>query len=192
MNRNRFVTFCAVAGAVLATVLVGTVYGTAQQIERQGADDAGWRLATQVASELADGRSDTVDALPRVDLEKSLAPFVVVFDETDAAQSGNGYLSGELVRVPDGVLDAARTEGHNHVSWQPSGGLRFATVAVRSGDSVVLAGQSLAPSESRTADLGILLLAAWAGSLLVIAAGAVCFWLLVRFTGAATTASGNR
>jgi hypothetical protein len=192
MNRNSSVVFGAAAAAVLATVLVGTVYGAAQQIERQGADDAGWRLATQVASELADGRSETIASLPRVNLETSLAPFVVVFDKTDAPQSGNGYLGGDLATVPKGVLDAARAEGRNHVSWQPSEGLRFATVEVKSGDRVVLAGQSLAPSESRTDHLGILLLAAWAGSLLVVAAGAVGYWFLARLTGSASAGRGNR
>ncbi|MGO4692579.1 hypothetical protein [Glaciibacter sp. 2TAF33] len=192
MNRNGFVLAGAAAAAVLATVLLGAVYVTAQQIERQGADDAGWRLASQVATELADGRSDTLDALPRVDLETSLAPFVVVFDTADAAQSGNGYLGGELAEVPKGVLDAARAQGRNHVSWQPSDGVRFATVEMRAGDNVVLAGQSLAPSESRTDELGILLLAAWAVTMLVLVAGALAFRLLGRAGGAAAASSGNR
>jgi hypothetical protein len=192
MNRNRFVLFGAIAASVLATLLMGTVYGVAQQIERRGADDAAWRLASQVVSELTHGRSDTLDALPRVDLEGSLAPFVVVFDATDAAMSGNGYLGGVLASVPKGVLDAARAAGQNHVSWQPSGRLRFATVEVRAGNSVVLAGQSLALSESRTDDLGILLLAAWAGTLLVVTAGAIGCRMFWRFTGAAPTSSGNR
>jgi hypothetical protein len=192
MNRNAFVLIAAATTAVLATLMVGTIYGVTQQIERQGADDAGWRLATQVATDLADGRSESIDALPRVDLSTSLAPFVVVFDQTDAARSGNGYLGGELATVPKGVLDTARAAGRNHVSWQPSGGLRFATVEVRSGNDVVLAGQSLAPSESRTESLGILLLSAWAGTIFVIAAGTIGVWLLMRFSGAAARGSGNR
>ena len=187
---NRTVLWASVA--VLVTLMVGTVYVVAQQIERQGADDAGRRLASQVAAELAAGRSATIDALPQVDLATSLAPFVVVFNATNAAVAGNGYLGAALATVPTGVLDAARASGSNRVSWQPAAGLRFATVEVRVGDKIVLAGQSLAPSEDRTDSLGILLLAAWFAMLVVAAAGLFLARFLGRSGHAAPGTSGNR
>ena len=187
---NRIVLLAL--GAVLISLTLGTVYVAVQQVERQGADDAGWRLASQVGDELAAGRSDTAAALPRVDLSTSLAPFVLVFDRTDAPVAGNGYLGGVLATVPRGVLEAARAHGSNHVTWQPAPGLRFATVELRAGRRIVLAGQSLRPSEARTDALGILLVAAWLGILAVAALGLLGAWWFGRLAHAAVTPAGNR
>ncbi len=73
--------------------------------------------------------------------------------------------------MPSGVLAAGRSSAGDRVSWQPREGLRFAVVEQRQGSRVVLAGQSLAPAESRIDTLGLLVLAAWlaTAALLVIA-----------------------
>jgi hypothetical protein len=57
------------------------------------------------------------------------------------------------------------------VSWQPSAGLRFATIEVATEDGVVMTGQSLAPSEERTEGMGMLVAIGWAVSIAVILAG---------------------
>ncbi|HWU60217.1 MAG TPA: hypothetical protein VN045_15955 [Microbacteriaceae bacterium] len=146
------------ACALIILILVsGITYGVMQQIERQGADDTPMRLASQVASELADGGSSgTVGRLPRVNLSNSLAPFVVVFGADGKPTSGNGYLHGTLASPPPGVISTAREGGEDDVTWQPTSGLRFATVSIKSGDHVVMAGQSLAPSERRTGYIGVI------------------------------------
>jgi hypothetical protein len=155
-------------GGFVLTVLIAGMYLTAQNIERSGADDAGQRLASQIASS-----PDPAADVPRVDLAESLAPFFVIYDAVGNPMSGSGYLDGELASVPKGVITTAVAQGSDRVSWQPRAGLRFAVIAVADGDRVVLAGQSLKPSEDRTAQLGLLLLFGWVGSMVVLAIGAL-------------------
>ena len=191
MKRSILLTI-GVAAVLVGTVALGTTYVIAQRIEREGADDAAWRLASQVVDELKAGSTTTVDALPRVDLSTSLVPFVIVFDATDAAVAGTGFLHGELGTVPSGVLDTAREGGSNHVSWQPERGLRFATVEVAIGHWVILAGQSLQPSEARTDSMGLLVLAAWLSLVILVAAGVILGWIFAPDRPAATEALINR
>jgi hypothetical protein len=166
---HRYISWvCAV---IIVVLITGVTYGVMQQIERQGANDTPLRLASQVASELADGGSSTVDGLPRVDLSHSLAPFVVVFGPEGKPAAGNGYFNGVLATPPPGVISAARHGGEDDVTWQPARDLRFATVSLRAGNSVVMAGQSLAPSERRTSRIGAVTMVGGVVSLLVLGAG---------------------
>jgi len=165
------------ATAVIVTALFSSLYLVMQQIERQGADDAPGRLASQLASELTAGSGDDASA-PAVDLAASDSLFYVVYDRSDHPVAGTGQLDGSLATVPAGVLDQARRAGSNHVTWQDSAGRRFATVEQRAGDRVVLAGQSLAPTEDRVDRIGLLILAAWACVLAIV----VVAYLIERLT----------
>ena len=52
-DMNRLAAW--IIGVVVATLMLGTVYVVAQQLERQGADQVGAQLSTQVASDLTSG-----------------------------------------------------------------------------------------------------------------------------------------
>jgi hypothetical protein len=160
---------------VVATILFGTVYVVAQQLDRSQANDAPLRLATQVAAELREGQSATINSQPHVDLERSLAPFVVIENAQGVATAGSGYLRGTLVSLPTGVLSAAAKNGRDDVTWQPASGLRFATITLRVDGQFITAGQSLAPSEDRLPNLQLLVGFGWLASMLVI--GGCWFWL---------------
>ena len=164
-----------IAAVVVATILFGTVYVVAQQLDRLSANDAPLRLASQVAAELREGQTATVDAQPHVDLSRSLATFVVVEDAQGRASDGSGFLKGSLVSLPTGVLTNAAQSGQDNVTWQPAPGLRFATVTLRVGDQFVSAGQSLAPSEDRDNTIRLLVGTGWLLSILVL--GGVWFCL---------------
>lgn len=71
-------------------------------------------------------------------------------------------LHGARATPPAGVVAAAARLGRDRVTWQPAPGDRFALVAVRSGDRVIVAGQSLGPAEARIDQLTGLVGAAWA------------------------------
>ena len=144
--------------------MFGTIFVVAQQVERQGADDAPQRLASQVAAEVRVGTTSTVDDAPGVDLGHSLAPFVVVVDASDSVAQGTASLEGAPLAIPRGVLQTARRSGSDAVTWEARDDLRFALVEIAVGSRVVVAGQSLAPSESRTDRLGLLVLIAWLGT----------------------------
>ena len=160
---------------VVATILFGTIYVVTQQLDRSQANDTPLRLASQVASELREGQSATIDAQPHVDLSRSLAPFVVVENAQGIATSGSGFLRGVLVSLPTGVLSSAARSGSDDVTWQPARGLRFATVTLRVGNQFVSAGQSLAPSEDRVGTYQLLIGFGWLLSMLVI--GGCWIWL---------------
>lgn len=169
------------AGVFVVTALFGSLYIALQQMERLGADDAPGRLASQVASELRGGSPSVL--VPRtVDLSSSLAAFVIVYDSGDRPVSGNGRFDGRLASAPRGVLDDTRHDRSlHHVTWQPAAGLRFATVEIPVGDRVVLAGQSLAPTEARIDSLGLLIAAGWIGTMVLGAAFWLLWWLFGRW-----------
>jgi hypothetical protein len=163
-----------IAAIIVLTILFGTVYVVAQQLDRLSANDSPLRLASQVAAELREGRSRTLDAQSHVELSRSLAAFVVVEGAKGGASVGSGFLQGALVSLPSGVLASAAANGQDKVTWEPQPGLRFATVTLKVGDQFVSAGQSLKPSEARDGIIRLLVGVGWLGSILVL--GGVWFW----------------
>jgi hypothetical protein len=163
-----------IAAIVVVTILFGTIYVVVQQLDRLSANDAPLRLASQVAAEVREGQSATLDAQPHVDLSRSLAAFVVVEDAQGAASAGSGFLRGSLVSLPTGVLASAAKTGEDNVTWQPQAGLRFATVTLRVGDQFVSAGQSLKPSEDRDGTFQLLIGVGWLMAMLVL--GGTWYW----------------
>jgi hypothetical protein len=80
-----------------------------------------------------------------------------------------------LPTPPDGVLEIARRQGANVVTWQPRPGVRIAAVFhdVNDGSGrVVLAGRSLREVEERESRLLVMSALAW-GALLVTCVAAV-------------------
>jgi len=162
--------------AIVATILFGTIYAVAQQLDRLSANDVPLRLASQVAAELREGQQKTLNAQPHIDLSRSLAAFVVVEDAQGIPSAGSGFLRGSLVSLPTGVLANAGANGQDDITWQPEPGLRFATVTLKVGDEFVSAGQSLAPSESRDGTVQLLVGSGWLVAMLVIAGSWYWLW----------------
>ncbi|HEY8281746.1 MAG TPA: hypothetical protein VIG28_04630, partial [Leifsonia sp.] len=161
-----------IVGAFAVTVAIAAVYLSLQQLNRSAADDAGDRLASQVTSAGgAGGGAGGAGAAAHVDLATSLAPFFVVYDRSGVPVSGTGYLDGRLARIPAGVVRTALAEGMDRVTWQPRPGLRYATVAQKDGDRVVVAGQSLKPVEDRIDRLGLMLVVGWIAAVFLLAVG---------------------
>jgi hypothetical protein len=163
---RRILAWCA--ALAVTTLLFGTIYVVTQQLDRLSANDAPLRLASQVAAEIRDGQSATLDAQPHVDLSRSLATFVVVEDAEGRPTAGSGFLRNALVSLPTGVLSTAARDGRDDVTWQPSGDLRFATVTLSVGNRFVSAGQSLAPSEQRDGTFRLLIGLSWLAAMLVL------------------------
>ncbi|WP_223692789.1 hypothetical protein [Leifsonia poae] len=153
-------------GAFVMTVAVAAIYVGLQQLNRSSADDAGQRLASEVASAGAPAGGEA-----RVDLARSLQPFFVIYDRAARAVAGDAYLDGRLAEVPSGVIATAFANGSDRVTWQPRPGIRLAVVAQRSGGRVILAGQSLRPVEARIDRVGAALLGGWGAALLVLIGG---------------------
>ena len=187
-----------IVGVFVVTIAIAAVYLGLQQLNRSAADDAGGRLASQVisAGSVGAGPDASTPAGPdaRVDLATSLAPFFIVYDRSGTPVAGTGYLDGSLGRIPSGVVRSALANGTDRVTWQPRPGLRFAAVALKDGDRVVLAAQSLKPTEDRIDRLGMALVLGWVVAVFILAIGAAAhLWLgRIQDAGAGARDAGSR
>jgi hypothetical protein len=169
--------------AVLATATCGLAYAETQQALRSGANDPQRQFAEDAGARLDAGATpwSVVDTSHAVDLARSLAPFVIVFDAQGQVLASNASLDGGQPAPPNGVLEAARPGSPNAVTWQPRDGLRFATVTVAWKGGTVLAGRSLRIVEEREANAELIAGAAWLAMLAALAAASVlAAWLWPR------------
>ncbi len=179
MTKLNRAVFAWLTLAALASAVCLLVYVVAQQTWRTSANDPQIQLARDAAAALAAGHApDTVLPRETVDMERSLAPFLIVVDADGKVVGSSGRLRGNSPGVPRSVLEYVRTHGEDRITWQPIGGVRIASVIVsysgaRTG--YVLAGRSLEETQNRIAQFGTLITLAWAATLvglvLVVAAG---------------------
>lgn len=135
-------------GAVAILVIIfGTMYGVVQQSQRRGADYPQIQIAEDTAAELDGGAMPSSLAQGNVDMARSLAPFVIVYDKSGKVVTGSGYLDGKLPQVPIGVLQHARGKDYSVVTWQPKSGVRIAAVSTAAQKYYVLSGRSLTEVE---------------------------------------------
>lgn len=152
--------------AVVVIGVCGLVYITVQQNYRQSLNDPQIQMAEDAARYLADDFSPAA-VVPRgtqVDISKSLAPWIAVYDENGKPLESSGFLNGAPPQPPKGVFDIARNghgkdttiEGQNRVSWQPSLNVRSAIVVQHFSGThpgFVIAGRNMREVEEREAGL---------------------------------------
>lgn len=164
--RALFRGWLPLAAAITGICLL--VYATVQQSFRTGANDPQIQIAEDATNQLASGtRPASLQAIvagPAVDIEQSLATFVIVYDERGTVLVGTGMLGGHVPAPPAGVFTVAREQGEDRVSWQPTRLARIAAVVRHSsaGDGAfVLAGRSLREIEMRELSLRTMCAIAW-------------------------------
>ncbi len=157
--------------AAVVTALCGLAYVTGQQILRLGGNDPQIQMAQDAAARLAAGEPvANVAPAGTLDVGRSLAPFLIVFDDQGHVLAATGLLHGQAPALPPGVLDSVRRQGEDRISWQPEPGVRYAAVVERvSGPQpgFVLAARSLLETEKRILVVEQLAGVAWAGTLAV-------------------------
>lgn len=167
--------------AVITTILCGFVYVAVQQNLRQNANDPQIQLSEDLASKLASGAAiDSVIPHEAVDIEKSLATFVLVANNAGESVQSSGELDGQMPKIPLGVFEYVRSHGQDRVTWQPKTGVRQAIVVSRyegsSGSGFVVVGRSLREVERRERELwqetGIAWVATLGVSLVLLLVGA--------------------
>jgi len=178
--RRVLLTWLPLAG--LATATAFTVFIVTQQVWRAAANDPQIEIARGTALALDQGGS-AADVVPQpaVPMERSLATFVTVLDDSGRVLASSGRLRGEVRVVPSGVLDQVRRDGEERVTWQPERGVRIATVVERysagSGGFVVV-GRSLEEAQDRIEKFWHLIALSWAATLAgLIALVTVTEWL---------------
>jgi len=166
--------------AVVWSLAAALVVGIEHQVIRLEANDPQVQLAEDTAQQLSAGADPKSLLAPAsVDIARSLAPFVAIYDAAGAPVASTGMLDGAPPKLPGGVLEFARREGGHRLSWQPRKGVRQALVIVpvRGGQGgFAVAGRSLREVEQHKLQVLNLALLLWAGGLLACLLAA----LLVR------------
>jgi len=157
--------------ALMTTAFCGLVYAAVQQSLRQGANDPQIQLAEDSADALARGEPvESVVPIATIDVARSLAPFMMVFDDNGATLASSGLLHGQVPALPAGVLDYVQQHGEDRVTWQPEPGVRVAAVVVRytgTNSGYILAGRSLREVEKRESQVSFFAGATWLSTLIV-------------------------
>src|SRR6185369_14805114 len=118
--------------ALIVTLVIGFGYTAVQQNYRLTANDPQIQLAEDSADILASGQNpaDMVPGEANTDMAKSLAPFIIVYDDSGKVVASSVKLDGQTPSLPGGVLDYAKNHTQNTFTWQPKSGVRIAAVAV--------------------------------------------------------------
>lgn len=180
--------FNAVVLAGIATGIALALYAIPQHVLRSGANDPQIQLATDAVARLEDGAIPS-DAVPagNVDMARSLAPFVIAYDDQGHPLASQAKLNGGIPAPPAGVFDFVRQHGEERVSWQPIlgrvRGVRVAAVVERVGGAhpgFVLAGRSLREVEAREEQVAQMAGLTWVGMLILIVVGTAIYGWLTR------------
>ena len=157
--------------AIIVTGLIGLLYAAVQQNLRQSANDPQIQMAEDTAAKLAEGQSvQNVVPSEKVDIAKSLAPYLIIFDANGNPIASSAQLDGQTPTLPSGVFDSVRQNGEDRITWQPQAGVRSAVVVTQfkgSTSGFVLAGRSLREVEKREDGLMQILVAGWVVMMLV-------------------------
>lgn len=180
MARDQFVqrplVFHTLALAAILTLLGGAAALTMQNMLRGGANQPQIDMTEWYASEISAGE-DPADVIPPgyVDLERSLQPFVIFYDDQGRPVKGTGYLDQKLPTPPSGVFDFVRGHRIEKVTWQPQPNVRLASVITRVNGKTpgfVLAARSLRLVERQESILWWMALGIWITVMLLLFGGA--------------------
>lgn len=181
--------FNALVLAAIATGVALALYAIPQQVLRQSLNDPQIQMAGDLAAQLEQGAVPTA-AIPQgqsVDMSRSLAPFVIVYDDQGHPVASQATLDGNVPVPPMGVFDYVRRHGQERVSWQPVLGsaraVRIGSVVERLGGAhpgFVLAGRNMREEEMREGQVAQMAGLTWLGMLGVIAVGCLAFGWYTR------------
>jgi hypothetical protein len=144
---------------VFVSLISLMVYGTMQQMLRQGINYVPVQLATDAVNRLDSGISPKSVPLPtNIEISKSISPFVIILDQNKKVLVSSATLNGVTPVIPQGTFDYVAGSGQDRVTWQPQPGIREALVvdkySAEGSSGYVVAGTSLKESEATTDKIG--------------------------------------
>jgi hypothetical protein len=179
--------FNAVVLAGISTILALALYAIPQQVLRQGLNDPQIEIATNLATVLDQyGVNDGLiqGALPsfglggRVEMARSLSPFVIVYNDAGQPLGWSGLLDGKPPVPSAGVFNYVRAHGEDRITWQPRHDVRIAAVVERVAGAqpgFVLAGRNMREVQSRIGQVSQMASLAWICMLALILFGTAAF-----------------
>ena len=175
MNKKFAILFIGIA--IILTGIFLTVYTVSQQAYRMSANDPQIQLAEDTVNQLNNGLLPKSLAMPqKIDLEKSIAPFIIIYDIAGQPLVSSASLNSQTPILPQGVFDYVKKYGEDRLTWQPASTVREAIVVKSFNAGFVLAGRSLLEVEKRESQLTYMVGLAWLSSLIVL----VCTGILLR------------
>ena len=166
--KNHHILHFALA-AVIITIIFGTIFHVTQQNYRQSANDPQVQLAEDTAAQLNKGaRPEQPAANALLEIDKTLSPFVIIYNASDTPAFANARLNNTIPTPPTGVLEFAKERGENRVTWQPTSTLRIAAVVKPWNGGTVLVGRSLRELEMRTQKMALTIAVCWLISLIIL------------------------
>lgn len=158
---------------IIISVIFGTIYAVIQQNSRLSANDEQVKIAYDISNSIENGSDiNSLVSTNKIDISKSLSPFIIIYDDEKNVISSSGLLNNEIPQLPKGVLDYTLLHNENRVTWQPQNNVRIAAVVKKfeSGNmsGYVLVGKSLKEVEDRDSHMFLLVLVAWFISMVFI------------------------
>lgn len=142
---------------IVITLVSALLYVSVHHVIRAYANDPQIQIVQDISSYLSSGQSPQSILPPtKVDISKTLAPFVIIFDVNGKPIVSSGMLGKEIPKVPLGVFQYAAEHGENRLTWEPTKGVRIAAVVMRyqgKNTGYVLAGRSLKEVEKQADQL---------------------------------------
>ena len=179
---GRPIFFHALTLGLILTVWGAAASLTFQQMLRRGVNQPQIQMAASYAAAIAaGGKPDIVIPPNNVNLEQSLEPFAIFYDDQGAPITSNAHLNQVIPIPPPGVFLYLRSHATDTVTWQPQPTVRIAAVIHRvSGPNpgFLLAGRSLSMVEEQESLFWRMVFLGWFLLVFLLVAGAA---LLNRF-----------
>ena len=155
--------------AIATTGLCGLIYLAVQHDLRIGANDPQIQITEDVARQIETGQNP-VDFIPpiKVEISKSLANYIMIFDEKGKLLGSSAVLDGKEPTMPQGIFATTKNLGETRFTWQPRSGVRSAVIVdyyKGPSNGFVLVGRSLREVENRENNLELIVFLAWAVTL---------------------------
>jgi len=153
MRRFRNVLRHWLQSALVIVAMCALIYLVAQQSFRWNADDPQVQMAEDGALALGKGAEPaTLAPQTSVEISQSLAPFIMVVDDTGRVVFSSGTLYGKQPSLPLGVLEYTRKYSEDRLTWAPDAAVRIAAIVRRVDGNTpgfIVVGRSLREVESR-------------------------------------------
>jgi hypothetical protein len=156
------------SGAIILTLIFGTIYAAVQQNWRLGLNIDLAPMASTAIRDAGSGFSST--QIVGVPVENNDGPFLIMYDRNGSVDLSGLTINHQPPQLPASVLKNLQTGGETRITWQPQPGYRYATVIKKYDGGYVLAGRSLKDVETQEDKLAIVCVFAWLLAQLMLAA----------------------
>lgn len=169
LERYRVVSIFLILVVIFSTIFVSICYA-AKGVLRQQANDPQVEVTDQVANIIRQGAplDVIISGAEQVDLSKSGALFVMIYDKDKNLVGSSAVLNGQPLSLPVEALDKAKGFNDYRFDWEVSEYVKAAAV-VKAVDEIgyVVAAKSLAEYENRANTLSQPLWIGWAVSIIL-------------------------